>query len=551
METGMRRILALSVPALSALALLVLACSDPDPPPAAPEATTAPETATATAMPLTTATTTPAPPSSTPAAATATPSPTPSPAATAPAAQASEQIEWFACDEGIECGYVEVPADYRAPGEGSIAIAVNVHRALSPGERIGYLLVNPGGPGESGVDLVLAARYGAFAEALLERFDIVGFDPRGVGESEPDFACGAPGEQLALLAGIEPPVDTPAEVAAGEAAAALCIESMGAVGGLLHSEYVARDMDEIRKALGAAEISYLGFSYGSALGVWYATLFPGSVRAMVVDGADNPVDEAATQEQRVAEQVEEVGPFAFLLEQALTACSGPECPIYNDGDPVGYFRLAAEKLGLVNEAADGHPEAGALGVITTLYSEESWPDLWEGLAQLQELDDPAILLAYAELQLGEEPGAASFTEHVNCLDGFALNPDLDRATQLADGALVNALVVEQFPLLALLDLSGASACPFYDQFAPAPLEGPLDGGGAAILVVGNHLDPATPFGESEELATETLANGYLVETWHASHVVYPDNACVNELVHRALLDAEYPVERRVVCERED
>ena len=463
---------------------------------------------------------------------------------------AGERVAWTACDPDVECGYVDVPADYRTPGAGSIAIAVNVHRARSPGERIGYLLVNPGGPGGSGLELVLDSRDDVFAEALLDRFDIVGFDPRGVGASEPAFACGEPGEQLALLAGIDLPADTPEEFAAGEAAARLCIDSMGPVGGLLHSEYVARDMDEIRKALGAPTISYLGFSYGSTLGVWYATLFPGSVRAMAVDAADNPVDEAETREQRVEEALEELAPFELGLERALTACADPECPIYNDGDPVGYYRQAAAKLGLVNEAAGGHPQAGALAVLTTLYSEEYWPHLWAGLAWLQWYDEPETLLAFAKVALGEEPGAASFTAHVNCLDGLALNPRLDRATQREDDRLYDALFEERLPLLALLP-GGASACPFYDQFAPPPFEEPLDGGGVPILVVGNHSDPATPFGESEELVTATLANGYLVETWHPKHVVYPGNTCVNELVHRVLLDGEYPGERRVVCAQED
>ncbi len=136
-------------------------------------------------------------------------------------------------------------------------------------------------------------------------------------------------------------------MAAGEAAAKLCIESMGPVGALLGSEYVARDMDEIRKALGAEQISYLGVSYGSALGVWYATLFPEQVRAMVVDGARNPVEPAATQQERIAGKGEAISAAAALLEKALTACADPECPIYNDGDPVGYYRQAATKLGLV------------------------------------------------------------------------------------------------------------------------------------------------------------------------------------------------------------
>ena len=151
------------------------------------------------------------------------------------------------------------------------------------------------------MEFVNYARRGAFAEELVEHFDIVGFDPRGVGASEPDFACGDPGEQLALLTTIEFPVDTPDEIAAGEAAANLCIQSMGPIGSLLHSQYVANDMNEIRKALGADQISYLGYSYGSTLGTWYASLFPETVRAMVFDGANNPVDQAVTQQERVEE----------------------------------------------------------------------------------------------------------------------------------------------------------------------------------------------------------------------------------------------------------
>ncbi len=445
---------------------------------------------------------------------------------------------------------MEAPADYRNPEAGSIKIAVNVRRAASLDERIGYLFVNPGGPGESGVDVVRDFYYEIFAGEVRRRFDIVGFDPRGVGASEPEFACGAPGERLELLAGIELPVDTPEEIAAGEAAANLCIQSMGAVGGLLHSEYVARDMDEIRKALGVDEISYMGFSYGSVLGVWYATLFPQSVRAMVVDGADNPVDPVDTRQERIDESIEEVGPFAVLLEEALEACADPQCPIYNDGDPVGYYMQAAEKLDLVNRAAANHPLAGLFGVITALYSEEFWPYLWLGLYLLQEQDDPSLLLDLASIQLGEDPSVPRLTGHVNCLDGWVIYPELDRQTRLEDSEIIDAVIEERFPLLAVMDFSAPSACPFYDQFAPNPLDVALDGGDVPILVIGNHSDPATSFGESEELVTETLSNGYLVEVSHPTHTVYPNNACVNSHVHKALVDGEYPGERRVFCERE-
>ena len=466
-----------------------------------------------------------------------------------PDAFAGEVIEWSLCEFILECGFVEVPADYRNPDAGSIKIAVNARRADHQDQRIGYLFVNPGGPGASGLELVQDSEF-AFADELMARFDIIGFDPRGVGASEPEFACGAPGEQLALLNSIDGDIDTPEETATGEAAANMCIESMGPVGGLLHSEYVARDMDEIRRALGAEQVSYLGYSYGSELGVWYATLFPESVRAMVVDGADNPVDKADTQQERIDEAVEEWAGFEELMEQALAACDSAECPMYNEGDPIDYYKSAVAKLHLVNSAAGDVPNAGFLAVLTPLYGEELWPVLWKSLYELNENDDPAILLEFAAIQLGDDLTAPNFTAHVNCLDGLVLYPDIDRATRFEDSDLIDEAIIERLPLIDAIYPSAPSACSFYDQFAPAPLNGPLDGSGVPILVVGNHTDPTTSFGESEELVTDTLSNGYLLETSHASHVVYPDNDCVNDHVHRALIEAVYP-DKRVFCERED
>ena len=307
-----------------------------------------------------------------------------------------------------------------------------------------------------------------------------------------------------MLATIDGAIDTPDEIAARESIANLCIESMGPIGGLLHSQYVANDMDEIRKALGAEQISYLGFSYGSTLGIWYATLFSESVRAMVVDGADNPFDPATTQQERIDEAIEEVIPIAASLEQALAACVDLSCPIFNGGDPVGYFKQAITKLDLVNAAVDNHPLAGVFGVLSTLYSEEAWPGLWRGLFEPNENDDPTILLKFARLQLGPEPTAANFTSHVNCLDSWVLYPEVDRATSLEDSMVFEAIVKEMFPLLDLLDPEFPNECLFYDQFAPQPFDGLLDGGGVPILVVGNRSDPFTPFSESEELVTEAL-----------------------------------------------
>ena len=462
-----------------------------------------------------------------------------------------DTVLWTDCEvEGLECGVVTVPLDYRDPDAGALALAIAVHRATDPDRRIGYLVVNPGGPGGSGVEMVTWALDGpgaVFTAPVLERFDILGFDPRGVGRSEPWFVCGAPGEQLALLSQVKLPFDTPEEFAAGEAAALLCAESMGAAAGLLHTEYVARDIDEIRKALGAEQVSYFGTSYGSTLGVWYATLFPESVRAMVVDGADNPVDDVSTVESRVANVIDEIRQFELLLGEALDACDRPDCPMYNDGNPRGYFKKNVGALDAVVEATGGNPVAGALSIITTLYSQESWPYLWIGYSMLVEDGDPSLLAEFALFQLGDTGGGTTFVEHVNCLDSWVLNPQLDRYVRLSDERAMEKAVRRELPLLAHLDFVAPGACPFYDLLDRSSFGGTLDGGDVPIVVIGNPRDPATPFSESRELVEETLSNGYLVRAEHYAHVVYPSNECANEIIHRALIDLVLPEERTTVC----
>ncbi len=461
-----------------------------------------------------------------------------------------EQIAWTECPSGLECGSVTVPADYADPSLGSLEIVVNVARARVPEERRGFLLVNPGGPGASGTEIVDAAVL-VFTDEVLDHFDIIGFDPRGVGESEPAFTCGEKGEALGLFATTDPPIDTLEEVAIVESAVDLCVESMGPAAGRLHSEFVARDMDEIRKALGAEQISYLGFSYGSALGVWYASLFPENVRAMVVDGADNPLDDVSTQELRIENFVDEISEFERLLTDALASCDSAECPIFNDGDPIGYYFDAADKFDLVVADVSDNPDAAFLGLIQPLYDEAAWPSLHEAIFALNENDDATPFSTLARSQLLEDEDGVNITGYINCLDGYSLFPELDRATQVADEEAIEAVFQEEFPLLAAANRPSVSLCPYLDAIAPAPFEGDFDGGDVPILVIGNPSDPATPFSESEELVEETLSNGYLLEADHASHVVYPSNDCANALIHALLIDVELPADQRSTCAREE
>lgn len=456
-------------------------------------------------------------------------------------------IDWEACGR-IECGSVTVPADYGDLSAGTIDIAVNVVRADDAANRVGYLFVNPGGPGESGLEFAAIAR-AFFPPEITDVFDVIGFDPRGVGESGPEFACGEKGQLLAEFNKVDAPVDTPEEVEIVEAAIALCKDSMGAAAGRIHSEFVARDMDEIRKALDVNQISYFGASYGSTLGLWFASIFPDSVRAMVVDGADNPLDDVSTQEARLEADTEQIKEFERLLGDALAACNSADCPIFNDGDPVGYYYETADKFPLVIADTEGIQDAAIFGVVSTLYSESTWPDLYDGLLELNENDDATIFSTYARIQVPE--GGLNGTEYINCLDSYSLFPQIDREVRLSDSAAAEEIAADLFPLLDAASGDSVGLCPFMDSLAPPPFEGNLDGGDVPILVVGNPSDPATPYSESVEVATETMSNAYLIEADHPSHVVYPANNCVNDLVHAVLIDLSFPSERKTVCERQE
>ncbi len=197
-------------------------------------------------------------------------------------------IDWTSCGDGLDCGRLAVPLDYEDPDSPTITLNLVRHRATDPDERIGSLLVNPGGPGLDGVWLAETAPL--IYPGLIERFDIIGWDPRGTGASDPAIDCVDSYDPYYAL---DPTPDTPEEeqvaeesrVEFGEA----CLRRMGAeVLAHVSTRESATDMDSIRRALGEETISYFGFSYGSELGATWATLFPDTVRAAVLDGASDP-----------------------------------------------------------------------------------------------------------------------------------------------------------------------------------------------------------------------------------------------------------------------
>jgi pimeloyl-ACP methyl ester carboxylesterase len=387
------------VTALSTVCLVAASCgSDASTAPTttAPPATTQTDPPATTAAATTTSPTTTDPdttePDTTDTAATTDPDTTgstPTSDSAPPTTQdpTAEAFQWDRMGVGpIEEGFLDVPLDYDEPTGEQISLYVVRHRAGDQENKIGSLLVNPGGPGFGGTVLALNAEQ-IYGEALLENFDIIGWDPRGTGESEPVVDCV---DDYDPYVGIETGPDTPEEEQAVREAAATfaagCEERSGELLDHIATADSARDMDAIRAALQEEQISYFGWSYGTQLGATWATLFPGTVRAAVLDGSIDPTT------GRVGGLVTQTAGFDRTLSSFLADCSAdPECAFHNGGDAEGAFAALIESLDADPiPTEEGRPPlvdgVFELGVAQALYAEELWPDLAAALAAAQQGD---------------------------------------------------------------------------------------------------------------------------------------------------------------------
>ncbi len=236
-------------------------------------------------------------------------------------------------NDRVEIGTFTAPVDYSDPSKGKFQLDIARHLAMKPEERIGSLLVNPGGPGFGGTDFAVFAETN-FGQSLLDHFDIVAWDPRGTGESTPPIDCIDDYDHFFATPDVTP--DDEAErqqvVDLAEEFTDDCVDKDAGFYQYVGSNNSARDMDAIRAALGEATISYLGFSYGSELGATWATLFPKTVRAAVLDGA---VDPTANEFESDLQQAEG---FESSLNTFLAACDAdPKCPFNNNGNAEDAF----------------------------------------------------------------------------------------------------------------------------------------------------------------------------------------------------------------------
>jgi pimeloyl-ACP methyl ester carboxylesterase len=451
----------------------------------------------------------------------------------------TEAISWEPCESpsptgSYECGRLAVPFDYDAPDAGNFSLYLVRRLASSTNERIGSLLVNPGGPGFGGSGVAEQAEW-YLSSALLDRFDVVGWDPRGTGKSTPAVDCI---DDYDRYFGIDSP---PNDAAAKQEMVDLtqefvdeCVARNGEMLKYISTEASARDMDSIRRALGEEKISYFGFSYGSELGATWVTLFPDTVRAAVFDGASDPnangFDQAMAQLKGFEQQLS-----AFLADCAKR----PACKIYNNGKPAVLFDQLVEDI-------DERPVPSREGrtpvtqgvfytaVVQAMYSNTLWPQLESALASATTGDGSLLLGLYDDYYQRKPDGT-----YGNELEAFLAISCLDDP----EGSTVAEIDADIPKFAAAAKRLGENfgygyACALWPHRVAERVT--VTGKGAGpIVVIGTTGDAATPL-ESTRRAAKNLEQGVLVVVEADRHTGYGLNACIVDKVDTYLLELVVP-----------
>jgi pimeloyl-ACP methyl ester carboxylesterase len=449
------------------------------------------------------------------------------------------KLVWERClGSQLECTTLRVPMDYSQPTGRMISMAVNRLKAADSARRLGVIFINPGGPGGSGTDFAARAE-GLFSNTIRSRFDIIGFDPRGTGLSEP-VKCVAPKELDRFFAADPSPdasweinrVFDTADVIATSCASKLGVDYLKQLG----THNVARDMDRLRDALGENKISMLGFSYGTLLGATYADMFPTRVRTFVLDGA---LDASATFDDRAIQQAKG---FERSLQLFMADCAKrSSCTARlgkNPMDTLDNILANLEKIPMIVGKRKLGPGEAYLGLIRPLYSERNgWPRLEEALVQAKAGSGEGLLeLSDAYTARHSDGTYGSLQEAniaINCADSQT-SRDRDHYARLAKQLTVVS------PHFGAAMAYGNVVCAVW------PFPGEFDGwktpaiGAPPILVVGTRNDPATPYVWAQSMA-KGFKQGVLL-TWEgSSHTAYfSGNQCVRDAVDDYLVKQLLP-----------
>ena len=452
-----------------------------------------------------------------------------------------QKLAWAPCKDKpqMQCANVKVPLDYKKPGGKTITVAMAKVPAAN-GKPIGSLFVNPGGPGESGIDLVSGADK-IFSKALRDQYDIVGFDPRGVGSSTAvDCVSDAElGKYLDSEFDLSTPEGKKAEKAQAEKFAKGCKDKSGDLLAHVGTESAARDLDVLRGLVGDKKLNYFGFSYGTSLGGMYANLFPKKTGRLVLDGALDPQFGGARMgyEQTIG--------FEKAFERYAEYCvKGGNCPLGSSVD------AAKKKMRALFDQAFKKPFPTAdpkrplnrnmlkYGVMLAMYSTAYRPYLDTGLSQLIKNNDGSFLLGWYDLASGRQGGKFRNNSNeartaINCADYPASSPSVTKRYQ--------EKLKKEAPLFGAgsggeeTDL--CSLLPYHPKSNPGPYTAK---GSAPIVVIGTRHDPATPYHWAQALH-KSLSNSVLL-TWEGDgHLAYSRaGSCIQSPVDKYLLTGEVP-----------
>ncbi|WP_127506746.1 alpha/beta hydrolase [Actinoplanes solisilvae] len=475
------------------------------------------------------------------------------PGASASAAPGPGTADWRPCPDvpqqlvgqaaagmTYDCADVSVPRDWKKPGGGeTYSIAMIRIRSAKQQGRIGSLLLNPGGPGGSGIEtavyLSFGEAFGGLPAEVTNKFDIIGFDPRGVGRSNP-VKCISPTDQDASFGAPPDPVSL-AEfdklVTLNKKVASDCGAKYGAQLPFFSTEQAAHDMDALRKAVGDAKMTYLGFSYGTLLGATYAQLYPQNVRALVLDGAVDPKQSFIEGSETQAKGFER----AFTNFTNWCKQTPDKCPIAPDARKAVTDALTAAATKPV-PGIDGRTATPGwifVGVISSLYTESGWAKLADAIAELKQGNAKGIFTLadqYAERKPdGTYSNLFDANLAVNCADSQD-TPSIDEIRRLQGEWR------KKYPLFGGALAVGMISCSVWPGARDPYPAGPAKNA-PPIVVVGTTGDPATPYENTADLAS-MLGVGHVL-TWEGEgHTAYPSTPCIVNAVDDYLIDLKVP-----------